>query len=104
MYKISIDGKESIVRKPTFIKKQKNGVIISCKEEEAQGIVSLDNTQNWAIKGKGLEEELSTTIELYPITQEEYLIELNAKLDEVLETQAVQDEILAEMLLNSLEV
>lgn len=80
MYEIIIDNTIKCVDNIKFIKNQKNGVIILCKEHEAQGMVSFDENEYWAFKGKGLEDEVEKVVEIRKLTNEEHLNLMNQEL------------------------
>ena len=80
MYEITIDYNTKIVDDVKFIKNQKNGVIILCKENEAQGMVSFDENEYWAFKGKGLEDKVKKVVEIRKLTNEEHLNLMNQEL------------------------
>ena len=94
MYKIIKDGVETTVTKITFIKKQEHGVVVTCDDYEAQGMVSFDYTENWAFIGKGLEGQLDADVECIPISTEEYLINMH---ESVAENQLIMMEAIADL-------
>ena len=86
MYKITIDNDVFYSDKVTFIKNQPNGVIISCSQEEAQGIVALDGSENLAFRNKGLDDILKV-IDFEEIPLDEYLSIVNTETKQQLKLQ-----------------
>ena len=52
MYQIQTDNKTILAERVGFVKKQANGVIISCDESEAMGIVSDTNEGFYQLAGR----------------------------------------------------
>jgi hypothetical protein len=86
MYQITIDNENIYVENVKFIKNQKNGIVRLCEENEAQGMVSFDNNENWAFEGKGLEDKLNKVVKFKKLTNEEHLALINQEL-----TQQITD-------------
>lgn len=112
MFRITkVDGTVEMQKEVRYVMLQENGhLVITENKYKAQGIIADDNNNIYALEGRGLDEKYET-VELKELTVEDYMLYINEKLEQnaekqnaMLENQSAQDEVLAELLLNSLEV
>lgn len=60
MYKITENCIVNYAEAITFVKKQQNGVIVTCKKEESHGFLSKENSTIYAYSGSVLDGEYET--------------------------------------------
>lgn len=74
MYRITYNETSEVLESLDYVKLQKNGVMVLCKEEEAQGILTKDHSEILALAGKGLEDRYEL-VEIQRINLDQYLEE-----------------------------
>ena len=71
---IKNDNTIELIDKIKYVCKQKNGVIIQCDKEKAQGIISKDNSQIYSFKDTLLSDDYEV-VNIEEINDIDYIIQ-----------------------------
>lgn len=96
MYKITYNETSEVLESLDYVKLQKNNVMVLCKAEEAQGILTKDHSSILAIAGKGLENS-------YPLVDIQR-INLDQYLEEYLKPMKQENQMLTDCIMEMSEI
>ena len=77
---IKNDNTFELIDKIKYVCKQKNGVIIQCDEENAQGIISKDNSQIYSFKDTPLSNDYEV-VNIEELNDLDYILEHQTNLE-----------------------
>ena len=77
---IKNDNTIELIDKIKYVYKQKNGAIIQCDEEKAQGIISKDNSQIYSFKDTLLSDDYEV-VNIEEINDIDYIIQQQTNIE-----------------------
>ena len=81
---IKNDNTIELIDKIKYVYKQKNGIIIQCEKEKAQGIISKDNSQIYSFKDTLLSDDYEV-VNIEEINDIDYIIQQQTDIEIAIE-------------------